>query len=64
MPNDEDRIEELAQNEDLNILWNALYSALEADLSGLGWPKNSRVILSCASEEIEKLISLAEERNS
>lgn len=53
------RSNELAENEDLDILWSALYLALEADLSSSGWPKNSRVVLNIVSDKIGWLIWLA-----
>jgi len=32
-----ERAQQLAENEDLEVLWSALHSALEADLSSKGW---------------------------
>lgn len=49
------RANELAENEDISTLHSALYQAYEAELSGLGWPGNSRVVLESAFEELESL---------
>jgi hypothetical protein len=55
----EDRAEELAKSEDLDVLWSALYGALEADLSSSGWPNDSQILLENASKSVEDLIALA-----
>lgn len=60
MANDAERAEELAANESLEILFSALYSALEADLSGLGWPNGSKISLAQATVQMESLIRVAD----
>jgi hypothetical protein len=61
----EDRAEELAQSEDLEILSRALFIALEADLSGFKWPLNSRINLTDSEMVIEDLVRIVKvsERN-
>jgi hypothetical protein len=56
MSKDEERIAKLADEESLEILWNALYSALEADLSVQGWPGSSKDELENGCNYIEKAI--------
>lgn len=58
------RYEELAESEDLDTLWNALYAALEADLSGFKWPKNSQHRLETVANDIEYLMGIAEKGNN
>lgn len=50
-----ERAQDLAQNEDIEVLHSALYSALEADLSERGWPGDSKLILQVGFEAIEDL---------
>lgn len=50
-----ERASKLAEEEDISVLHSALYSAMEAELSGLGWPSNSRIVLNSAFEELESL---------
>lgn len=49
-----------AENLDLEETSSALYAALEADLSGLGWPSNTKVRLDTAFEMLDELITIAE----
>lgn len=55
MDSSEERAENLAQYESLDVLVSALYSALEADLSEIGWPSNSRVIFTTSFEQLDSL---------
>jgi hypothetical protein len=48
-----ERALELAKNEEISVLHSALYSAMEAELSSLGWPRNSKEHLDAAFEELD-----------
>ena len=52
--------ETLAENESLEDLFQALYSALEADLSSKGWPENSQSKLEAAFDLLEDLYNYLE----
>lgn len=60
---EENAIEKLATNESLEVLWGALHSALEADLSGQGWPEGSLKQLEEASEAMDEIVTKAERLN-
>ncbi len=51
----EERAEVLASNEDIEILRSALYSALEAELSGFGWPEDSLTKLEQTFNQVNEL---------
>jgi hypothetical protein len=53
----EDRIADLATYEKIEVLWNAFYGALEADLSSAGWPGQSHAAFDAGVIYIEKAMS-------
>lgn len=57
----ENMSDNLAQFEDLDVLWSAVYLALEADLSLLNWPGKSQQQLAYVSGLVEGLIEIANE---
>ena len=63
MASDEERQQELSTSESLEILWGALYGALEADLSGQGWPDGTQAELEHASDKMDAIVAKAERLN-
>lgn len=56
----DERADELATNESYEVLSSALFQALEADLSGLGWPKKSKSLLEKTFKQIDQLCEMTE----
>lgn len=54
---------QLSTGYSLEVLWGALYGALEADLSGLGWPEGSQEQLEEASNKMDEIITKTERLN-
>lgn len=57
---DHPRWEHLAHCEKMDTLFQALYSALEADLSSLSWPGDSQERLEEVFNQLETLVDMAD----
>jgi len=58
-PTEAERVEELATNESYDVLWGALYAALEADLSSKRWPEDSKKWFEEISLSMDNIVTLA-----